>query len=158
MMECEIFHHLLPHEFLNASWTKGPDAAPNIHALTSLSTRISYLIVTEICHHYEVTERAECIIRAIKIADALFNMSDFNGMVAVLTALDHSAIHQTRLKKSWSVRIFLILFLYSSLSLKNITTSTIDYQQWPVAIRITLLCEEQQPSLNLRKYRILAFI
>lgn len=79
---------------------KDRDATPNFHWLKTVTSRMSFVMISEILRHQDVAQRAQVIELLIKAADCCFNMGNFDTMLTICSVLNHTAIH--RLKLTWA--------------------------------------------------------
>ncbi|KAF3911978.1 hypothetical protein AA313_de0205256 [Arthrobotrys entomopaga] len=102
IIDQKIFCQIAPHELLGKEWTKKQDnRAANVLEMTKLSTQMALWIAFTILNDPDPKKRAAVIKHWIKIADKLFEMSNFNTMMAIICALNNSTI--VRLKKTWEL-------------------------------------------------------
>ncbi|KAK6524226.1 hypothetical protein TWF694_005881 [Orbilia ellipsospora] len=102
IIDQKIFCQIAPHELLGKEWTKKQDSrAVNVLEMTKLSTQMALWIAFTILNDPDPKRRAAVIKHWIKIADKLFEMSNFNTMMAIICALNNSTI--VRLKKTWEL-------------------------------------------------------
>ncbi|EPS42313.1 hypothetical protein H072_3719 [Dactylellina haptotyla CBS 200.50] len=102
IIDQKIFCQITPHELLGKEWTKKQDCrAANVLEMTKLSTQMALWIAFTILNDPDPKKRAAVIKHWIKIADKLFEMSNFNTMMAIICALNNSTI--VRLKKTWEL-------------------------------------------------------
>lgn len=95
-----IFCAILPEELLGSQWMKkGGVEAPNVKAMSSLSTDLSNLVADTILHHSEIKKRAAVIKHWIKIAHQCLELHNYDGLMAIICSLNSSTI--TRLRKTW---------------------------------------------------------
>ncbi|KAK6495252.1 hypothetical protein TWF481_003278 [Arthrobotrys musiformis] len=102
VIDQKIWCQITPHELLGKEWTKKEDSrAVNVLAMTKLSTQMALWIAFTIINDPDPKKRAAVIKHWIKIADKLFEMANFNTMMAIICALNNSTIG--RLKKTWEL-------------------------------------------------------
>ncbi|KAF3156486.1 hypothetical protein TWF225_002326 [Orbilia oligospora] len=102
VIDQKIWCQITPHELLGKEWTKKEDSrAVNVLAMTKLSTQMALWIAFTILNDPDPKKRAAVIKHWIKIADKLFEMANFNTMMAIICALNNSTIG--RLKKTWEL-------------------------------------------------------
>ncbi|KAF4438295.1 hypothetical protein F53441_12838 [Fusarium austroafricanum] len=98
--QMNIFSSILPEELLASQWMKnGGVAAPNVKAMSSLSTDLSNLVAETILQQQEVKKRAQVIKQWIKIAHQLLELHNYDGLMAIICSLNSSTI--SRLRKTW---------------------------------------------------------
>ena len=98
--QMSIFCSILPEELLGSQWMKksGVDA-PNVKAMSSLSTDLSNLVADTILQYSEVKKRAAAIKQWIKIANQCYELQNYDGLMAIICSLNSSTI--SRLRKTW---------------------------------------------------------
>ncbi|KAK6334328.1 hypothetical protein TWF730_003543 [Orbilia blumenaviensis] len=103
VIDQKIWCQITPHELLGKEWTKKKEdsRAVNVLAMTKLSTQMALWIAFTILNDPDPKRRAAVIKHWIKIADKLFEMANFNTMMAIICALNNSTIG--RLKKTWEL-------------------------------------------------------
>ncbi|TWU78969.1 hypothetical protein ED733_008173 [Metarhizium rileyi] len=95
-----IFCSIVPEELLSSQWMKrGGVDAPNVKAMSALSTDISNLVAETILHHSEIKKRAAMIKQWIKIAHQCLELHNYDGLMAIICTLNSSTI--SRLRKTW---------------------------------------------------------
>ncbi|KAH7237625.1 ras guanine nucleotide exchange factor domain-containing protein [Fusarium redolens] len=98
--QMNIFSSILPEELLASQWMKnGGVAAPNVKAMSSLSTDLSNLVAETILQQQEVKKRAQVIKQWIKIAHQCLELHNYDGLMAIICSLNSSTI--SRLRKTW---------------------------------------------------------
>ncbi|KZL81252.1 hypothetical protein CI238_11674 [Colletotrichum incanum] len=95
-----IFCSIMPEELLASQWMKkrGVDA-PNVKAMTALSTDLSNLVAETILQYSEVKKRAAVIKQWIKVAHQCLELHNYDGLMAIICSLNSSTI--SRLRKTW---------------------------------------------------------
>ncbi|KAF7550567.1 hypothetical protein G7046_g7975 [Stylonectria norvegica] len=97
-----IFCSILPEELLASQWMKkGGIDAPNVKAMSSLSTDLSNLVAETILQYPEIKKRAAVIKQWIKIAQQCLDLHNYDGLMAIICSLNSSTI--SRLRKTWDV-------------------------------------------------------
>ncbi|KAM0254655.1 hypothetical protein ACHAQJ_006565 [Trichoderma viride] len=98
--QMNIFCSILPEELLASQWMKkGGVNAPNVKAMSSLSTDLSNMVAETILQHTELKKRAAVIKQWIKIAQQFLELHNYDGLMAIICSLNSSTI--TRLRKTW---------------------------------------------------------
>ncbi|KAI5456313.1 ras guanine nucleotide exchange factor domain-containing protein [Mariannaea sp. PMI_226] len=98
--QMNIFSAILPEELLGSQWMKkGGVDAPNVKAMSSLSTDLSNLVAETILQHPEIKKRAAVIKQWIKIAHQCLELHNYDGLMAIICSLNSSTI--SRLRKTW---------------------------------------------------------
>ncbi|GJC81499.1 ras guanine nucleotide exchange factor A [Colletotrichum liriopes] len=95
-----IFCSIMPEELLASQWMKkrGVDA-PNVKAMSALSTDLSNLVAETILQYSEVKKRAAVIKQWIKVAHQCLELHNYDGLMAIICSLNSSTI--SRLRKTW---------------------------------------------------------
>ncbi|KAM0475541.1 hypothetical protein ACHAPX_006862 [Trichoderma viride] len=98
--QMNIFCSVLPEELLASQWMKkGGAEAPNVKAMSALSTDLSNMVAETILQHSELKKRAAVIKQWIKIAQSFLELHNYDGLMAIICSLNSSTI--TRLRKTW---------------------------------------------------------
>lgn len=98
--QMSIFCSILPEELLSSQWMKkGGVDAPNVKAMTALSTDLSNLVADTILQHSEIKKRAAVVKQWIKIAQRCLELHNYDGVMAIICSLNSSTI--SRLRKTW---------------------------------------------------------
>ncbi|OLN81963.1 Ras guanine nucleotide exchange factor A 2 [Colletotrichum chlorophyti] len=98
--QMNIFCSIMPEELLASQWMKkGGVDAPNVKAMSALSTDLSNLVAETILQHSEVKKRAAVIKQWIKVAHQCLELHNYDGLMAIICSLNSSTI--TRLRKTW---------------------------------------------------------
>ncbi|KHN99241.1 Ras guanine nucleotide exchange factor [Metarhizium album ARSEF 1941] len=98
--QMSIFCSILPEELLSSQWMKkGGVDAPNVKAMSALSTDLSNLVAETILQHSEIKKRAAIIKQWIKIAYQCLELHNYDGLMAIICTLNSSTI--SRLRKTW---------------------------------------------------------
>ncbi|EWC45892.1 hypothetical protein DRE_04899 [Drechslerella stenobrocha 248] len=98
----DLFCQIAPHELLGKEWTKKEGSrAVNVSAMTHLSTDMAHWVAFTILNDADPKRRAAVIKHWIKVADKLFEMANYNTLMAVMCSLNTSTI--IRLKKTWEL-------------------------------------------------------
>ncbi|KLU87108.1 hypothetical protein MAPG_06113 [Magnaporthiopsis poae ATCC 64411] len=94
------FCSVMPEELLGSQWMKkGGIGAPNVKAMSGLSTDLSNLVADTILHYSEVKKRATVIKHWIKIAHQCLELNNYDALMAIICSLNSSTI--TRLRRTW---------------------------------------------------------
>jgi hypothetical protein len=102
LKQMNVFCSILPEELLASQWMKnGGVDAPNVKAMSSLSTDLSNLVADTILQHSDIKKRAAVIKQWIKVANACLELHNYDGLMAIICSLNSSTI--TRLRKTWDV-------------------------------------------------------
>ncbi|CAM1509294.1 Fc.00g030330.m01.CDS01 [Cosmosporella sp. VM-42] len=100
--QMNIFCSIMPEELLASQWMKkGGVDAPNVKAMSSLSTDLSNLVAETILQYPEIKKRAAVIKQWIKIAHQCLELHNYDGLMAIICSLNSSTI--SRLRKTWDV-------------------------------------------------------
>lgn len=103
--ESGLYRRIRGKELLNQSWNNwkkhGESAKTNVNHLIDVFNNISNLISSEIARGTSEKRRAAAIRHFIGVAESLRTLQNFDALMAVIAALNGSAIR--RLKKSWTL-------------------------------------------------------
>ncbi|KAI9149171.1 Ras guanine nucleotide exchange factor A [Paramyrothecium foliicola] len=100
LRQMDIFCAILPEELLASQWMKnGGVNAPNVKAMSALSTDLSNLVTDTILQYPEIKKRAAVIKQWIKIAQHCYELHNYDGLLAIICILNSSTI--SRLLKTW---------------------------------------------------------
>ncbi|KAH8900898.1 ras GEF [Thozetella sp. PMI_491] len=95
-----MFCSIMPDELLGSKWTKnGGVGSPNVKAMSTFTTGLSNLVADTILQHDEVKKRAAVIKHWIKIANQCLVLHNYDSVMAIACALDHTSIK--RLRMTW---------------------------------------------------------
>ncbi|GJD02284.1 ras guanine-nucleotide exchange factor [Colletotrichum higginsianum] len=98
--QMNIFCSIMPEELLASQWMKkGGVDAPNVKAMSALSTDLSNLVAETILQYSEVKKRAAVIKQWIKVAHQCLELHNYDGLMAIICSLNSSTI--SRLRKTW---------------------------------------------------------
>ncbi|TDZ39395.1 Ras guanine nucleotide exchange factor A [Colletotrichum spinosum] len=98
--QMNIFCSIMPEELLASQWMKkGGVHAPNVKAMSALSTDLSNLVAETILQYSEVKKRAAVIKQWIKVAHQCLELHNYDGLMAIICSLNSSTI--SRLRKTW---------------------------------------------------------
>eukprot|EP01103_Thecamoeba_quadrilineata_P006876 TRINITY_DN1660_c0_g1_i1.p1 TRINITY_DN1660_c0_g1~~TRINITY_DN1660_c0_g1_i1.p1 ORF type:complete len:546 (-),score=100.23 TRINITY_DN1660_c0_g1_i1:3-1640(-) len=99
-IEYDLYKNLHPKEFINLNWTKKHlNLSPTINKYTAQFNRESNWIVVEILKRVDIKSRIVALSKAIRIMEQLYELHNYNGVMAILAGLNSSSIG--RLKKTW---------------------------------------------------------
>lgn len=100
LKQMNIFCAIMPEELLGSQWMKkGGADAPNVKAMSSLSTDLSNLVADTILQYNEIKKRATIIKHWIKVAHQCLELHNYDGLMAIICSLNSSTIN--RLRKTW---------------------------------------------------------
>ncbi|TQV94073.1 Ras guanine-nucleotide exchange protein [Cordyceps javanica] len=100
LKQMNIFCAIMPEELLGSQWMKkGGADAPNVKAMSSLSTDLSNLVADTILGQNEIKKRATIIKHWIKVAYQCLGLNNYDGLMAIICSLNSSTIN--RLRKTW---------------------------------------------------------
>lgn len=109
LLEYQIMTKIRPTEFLKQAWSKQEkdEKAPNIVSYIDWFNKVSRWVSTEIVKGDTPEQRSVIIAKFIQIGMRLKELSNFNGVMEVISSLHSAAI--SRLKQSWAVLYFLVV-------------------------------------------------
>lgn len=98
----EIFKRITPEELNSIGWngSNKMSICPGIVELTQRFNRVSFWVISVILQKQTNKIRSEVVQQFIKIAKRLHDLSNFHGMLAIVSALSHPSVH--RLTETWS--------------------------------------------------------
>ena len=100
--QMNIFCAIMPEELLASQWMKkGGVDAPNVKAMSTLSTDLSNLVVETTLQYSEIKKRAAVIKQWIKIAHQCLELHNYDALMAIICSLNSSTI--SRLRKTWDL-------------------------------------------------------
>eukprot|EP01107_Rhizomastix_libera_P014879 TRINITY_DN505_c0_g2_i6.p1 TRINITY_DN505_c0_g2~~TRINITY_DN505_c0_g2_i6.p1 ORF type:complete len:435 (-),score=108.48 TRINITY_DN505_c0_g2_i6:42-1346(-) len=104
LMEFEVYQRITPIECYGLAWAKkdGEKKSPNIRELSDYFNRFGNWITCEILKFQTPKERKTAIGKFMEIAEELWNLRNFNGVIEVIAGLNSRSIF--RMKKSWKAK------------------------------------------------------
>jgi hypothetical protein len=117
LIEFELYKAISPTQCLNQAWNKNgkEETAPDVLKMIRWSNDISAWVNTEILKREAPKDRADNIKFFIRIAQALFDIRNFNAVFEILAGFSSSALD--RLKKSWEVMTYICFSMLISRNL-----------------------------------------
>lgn len=102
LVDFELFKAINSREFLNQSWNKAQKdkLAPGIVGMIHRFNWICLWVQTEILERKNLEQRAEVMVRFLKLMKHLRKFQNYHAAYAIFTALNSNAIH--RLRKTWN--------------------------------------------------------
>jgi hypothetical protein len=103
IMASAIYMRVTPSEVKAQAWAKADakERAPNLTALISHFNRTSYWIAGQLVMTQDATQRGNVLKAAIKLADALFELRNYDGLFSIYLGLNLAST--SRLKKTWAL-------------------------------------------------------
>ncbi|KAL7272013.1 Ras guanine nucleotide exchange factor bud5, partial [Rhizina undulata] len=102
LKESRMFCSILPEELLAQEWTKKKgSSAPNVRAMSTLSTDLAHLVAESILDVADPKRRAVVIKHWIKVADRCLELNNYDSLMAIMCTMNTSTI--VRLKKTWEL-------------------------------------------------------
>ncbi|KAL1916088.1 uncharacterized protein VTP21DRAFT_6092 [Calcarisporiella thermophila] len=103
LMDSRLYNKIRPVECLDKAWSNGEsgDVAPNVRALIEQSNQITGWVAECILMQVEIKKRAAYIKHFVSIAEKCSSLNNFNTCMAIVAALDSSAIF--RLRRTWDL-------------------------------------------------------
>lgn len=94
LMEFYLFEKITPSELLSGAWTKkdAAERSPRIAAMTRFFNQKSNWAKQAIIYCDTDKKRHEMLKHFLKIAEALYEIADYNGMMIYLSAVNSSSI------------------------------------------------------------------
>jgi len=104
LMNFYLFEKISPSELLSGAWTKkdAEERCPRITAITRFFNQKSRWAEQAILTCEDPKGRRKMLKYFLKIAEILFEIHDYNGMIIYLSAVNSSSI--SRLKKLWKAK------------------------------------------------------
>jgi len=104
LMNFYLFEKISPSELLSGAWTKkdAEEKCPRITAITRFFNQKSRWAEQVILTCEDAKERRHMLKFFLKVAECLFEIGDYNGMMIYLSAVNSSSI--SRLKKMWKTK------------------------------------------------------
>jgi len=102
IMEFEIYSRIGRTELISQKWAKEKYQvmARNVNFLVQRSDKLSHFVATSILLQKKLKDRTKMLVRCIRVAQALADLHNFNGMMGILMGLTLSSVQ--RLKHTWS--------------------------------------------------------
>ncbi|KAF4551825.1 RasGEF domain-containing protein 4 [Elsinoe fawcettii] len=101
LMASRTFNFIEPPDLLPAALNKSSPSVSHIRAMSTLSTNITHLVSTSIVSIWRAKSRALLIKHWIKVASACLGLRNYDTLMAIMCALNSSAV--TRLHQTWSL-------------------------------------------------------
>lgn len=116
LMEFDIYSRILRSELLNQRWSKEKYQflSKNVTSLVQRSDKLSHFIASIILYQKKLRDRKKILTRVIRVAQALLELHNFNGLMGVLMGLTLSSI--SRLKHTWSKLTDKTVLMYKNLT------------------------------------------
>ena len=102
MLDFKLFEKIKPLELVNQAWVKPKYShqAKNILHYAERMNTLTRWAATSILAQKGKSDRAQLISDFIHVADELYKLNNFSSFIAVINALEGSAI--SRLQSSWN--------------------------------------------------------
>jgi len=102
IMEFDIYSRIGRTELISQKWAKDKYQvlARNVNYLVQRSDKLSHFVATSILLQKKLKDRTKMLVRCIRVAQALTDLHNFNGLMGILMGLTLSSIQ--RLKHTWS--------------------------------------------------------
>eukprot|EP01102_Stenamoeba_stenopodia_P009133 TRINITY_DN2679_c0_g1_i1.p1 TRINITY_DN2679_c0_g1~~TRINITY_DN2679_c0_g1_i1.p1 ORF type:complete len:917 (-),score=231.43 TRINITY_DN2679_c0_g1_i1:139-2889(-) len=100
LMEFDRFKKINTRELLFKHF-QDPNTSPALHDCIQYFNKLSMWVSSEIVSTPNIRQRGSLLSRFIEFAQALRKLNNFNSLMSVMSALQHSAI--TRLKQTWKL-------------------------------------------------------
>ncbi|KAF7729563.1 hypothetical protein EC973_004238 [Apophysomyces ossiformis] len=101
LMESSLFCQIRPNEMIGQEFKKkmGSSSAIHVKAMIQRSTQVTSWVSDTILREGDPKKRAQMIKFWIKVGDCCLQLSNYNTLMAIRSALDSTSI--VRLKKTW---------------------------------------------------------
>ena len=100
-LELQLFRSLRSEELLNQSWQKDEFADKMLRTAINRFNNVAYFVASTIVLQDSLEMRVRIIRRYLDLCDLLLELRNFNGIMEVLSGLNHTAV--ARLKSTWAV-------------------------------------------------------
>eukprot|EP01127_Copromyxa_protea_P023863 TRINITY_DN9150_c0_g1_i1.p1 TRINITY_DN9150_c0_g1~~TRINITY_DN9150_c0_g1_i1.p1 ORF type:complete len:1039 (-),score=209.18 TRINITY_DN9150_c0_g1_i1:65-3181(-) len=102
LIEWKVWVTIKPYEFLNLAWTKKDRAkrSGNVLAMIDRFNYVSGWVSTTICMCERLKDRVKAAYKFIEIAYKLYQLNNFNGMMAIISGLNRGPVY--RLKQTFA--------------------------------------------------------
>eukprot|EP01087_Luapelamoeba_hula_P017333 TRINITY_DN5450_c0_g1_i1.p1 TRINITY_DN5450_c0_g1~~TRINITY_DN5450_c0_g1_i1.p1 ORF type:complete len:869 (+),score=118.69 TRINITY_DN5450_c0_g1_i1:158-2764(+) len=102
LMEFETFQAIKSEELLGTRWnsSKKHSLSPNIVGMSTSFNQISMWIASEVLRQRALKRRKAIVSLFIELGVHLYQLNNFNTLMAVISGLEMSAVH--RLKSTWN--------------------------------------------------------
>ncbi|KAL1915665.1 uncharacterized protein VTP21DRAFT_6424 [Calcarisporiella thermophila] len=103
LMDAKLYNKIRPVECLNKAWSNldSADVAKNVKAMIEQSNQTTGWVAETILTQTEVKRRTGLIKHFVAIAEKCQQLNNFNTCVAIVAALDSSAVF--RLRRTWEL-------------------------------------------------------
>ncbi|KAI8831370.1 hypothetical protein BC829DRAFT_449403 [Chytridium lagenaria] len=101
LIQSRMFNSIQPSELINLEWSRKGGRAVNVRAMTDMSNKITGWVVDCILSEVGSQKRAALLKQFIKIGDRAVILKNFDLAMAVVSALNSSAV--SRLNKTWAL-------------------------------------------------------
>jgi hypothetical protein len=105
--EARIFRRIRISELMDVAWTKSNrrETSPYVVEMVDRTNRLSFTIAFKVCTCTDLKERIALVSAFISLAQALYELGNFNGLMEVIGGLGNSAVE--RLKHTWAVSFYI---------------------------------------------------
>jgi hypothetical protein len=102
ILEFDIYRRIGRTEVISQKWAreKYQILARNVSSLVQRSDRLAHFVATSILLQKRLKDRAKVLASCIRIAAALMDLQNFNGLMGILMGLTLSSVQ--RLRHTWS--------------------------------------------------------
>ncbi|KAF2759499.1 ras GEF [Pseudovirgaria hyperparasitica] len=102
IIESSTFCAIQPEELLSSKWTKkNGEKAPNVRAMSTLSTDLANLVADSILSLEDAKKRALIIKKWVKISMKCLELNNYDSLMAIICSLNSSMV--LRLKRTWEL-------------------------------------------------------
>ena len=98
LVESRLYNSIKPSECLGKAWSDKDNLAPNIRAMIHLTNQITGWVAETILAEKDIKKRCSVMKYFILVGDKCRSLSNYNGLMAILAALNSSPVH--RLKRT----------------------------------------------------------
>lgn len=101
-VDLEVFRRIRPAELMGGAWNKPKlrHRSPNVLLMVNRFNRTANWIASEVLLETNLRNRAKLLGKVIKLASALRDLRNYNGLMAVMSALSNSAVERLKFTRA----------------------------------------------------------
>lgn len=99
LLESKLYCGISAEEIIGQDFSKKCNNAPNVRAMSVMTTRATGWYTECILNEEDVRKRCQILKYCLKVGARFLELQNYNGLMAVMSALNSSTI--TRLKRTW---------------------------------------------------------
>eukprot|EP01129_Flabellula_baltica_P014536 TRINITY_DN6981_c0_g1_i1.p1 TRINITY_DN6981_c0_g1~~TRINITY_DN6981_c0_g1_i1.p1 ORF type:complete len:1107 (-),score=304.83 TRINITY_DN6981_c0_g1_i1:11-3331(-) len=98
LVEWDLWKKIEPWECLNLAWTKKDkeERAPNLLTMIDRFNLVSGWVASTICTIENQNKRCKAAKKFVQIADALYRMGNFNGVMEIISGLNRGPVYRMK--------------------------------------------------------------